>query len=95
MNKKRVVTEPQVYLIGRQQMDERMLDAFLDDEGLAFKTDTEVPAEVLAEAAGRTCYMSFGKGRKTNAEYLDRIIASYADSDWASKARERLAELQE
>ncbi|MFA5811474.1 MAG: thymidylate synthase (FAD), partial [bacterium] len=60
MKKNRIVTEPRVYLIGRQQVNERMLKAFLDDEGLRFETDTEVPAEVIAEMAGRTCYMSFG-----------------------------------
>jgi thymidylate synthase (FAD) len=80
MNKKQIVTEPRVYLIGRQQLDAKMLKAFLDDEGLAFETDTDVPAEVLAEVAGRTCYMSFGKGRKTNRDYLDRIISSHHGS---------------
>ncbi len=80
MKKDRIVTEPRVYLVGRQQIDENMLHAFLDDEGMRFETDTEVPAEILAEVAGRTCYMSFGKGRKTNAEYLDRIISSHHGS---------------
>ncbi len=41
---------------------------------------TQVPAEILAESAGRTCYMSFGKGRKSNQEYLDRIISSHHGS---------------
>ncbi len=80
MDKDKFVTEPHVYLIGRQQVDKNMLSAFLDDEGLHFETDTDVPAEVLAESAGRTCYMSFGKGRKTNAEYLDRIVSSHHGS---------------
>lgn len=52
------------------------LDRFLADEGVQFTTDTEAAAEVLAEIAGRTCYMSFGKGRKTNEEYLDNILTS-------------------
>lgn len=80
MKKNRIVKESRVYLIGRQSVDEKMLKAFLDDEGFHFETDTEVPSEVLAEIAGRTCYMSFGKGRKTNAEYLDRIISSHHGS---------------
>lgn len=75
-----VVTEPRVYLIGRQSVDQKMLKAFLDDEGFFFETDTEVPAEIIAEAAGRTCYLSFGKGRKTNADYLERIISSHHGS---------------
>jgi thymidylate synthase (FAD) len=49
---------------------------FLGDEGLAFTTDTRVAAEILNEIAGRTCYMSFGKGRKSNQEYLENILAS-------------------
>ena len=80
MKNNKVITEPRVYLVGRQQLDDGMLKAFLDDEGFVFETDTEVPAEVLAEAAGRTCYMSFGKGRKTNADYLERIISSHHGS---------------
>lgn len=31
-------------------------------------------AEVLVEICGRLCYMSFGKGRKTNEEFLKNII---------------------
>lgn len=80
MKNDQIITEPRVYLVGRQAVDEKMMKAFLDDEGLVFETDTEVPAEVLAEAAGRTCYMSFGKGRKTNADYLERIISSHHGS---------------
>src|SRR5439155_2206866 len=30
--------------------------------------------EVLAEMAGRVCYMSYGKGRKTNREFLEHLI---------------------
>jgi thymidylate synthase (FAD) len=39
---------------------------------------TEVPrdAETLVEWCGRLCYMSFGKGRKTNAAFIDNIIKS-------------------
>jgi len=34
------------------------------------------PPDELAETAGRACYWSYGKGRKTNAEYLENILAS-------------------
>lgn len=80
MKKDKIILEPKIYLIGRQMVDEEMLKAFLDDEGAYFETDTDVPADRIAEIAGRTCYMSFGKGRKTNAEYLDRIISSHHGS---------------
>jgi thymidylate synthase (FAD) len=70
------VTQPKVYLLGRQAVLEEELARFLDDEGLIFTTDTPVAAEVLNEIAGRTCYMSFGKGRKSNREYLQNILSS-------------------
>jgi thymidylate synthase (FAD) len=71
----RIVSRPKVYLVGRQQIDEANLARFLADENAAWQTDTPVPAERLAEAAGRLCYMSFGHGRKTNAEYLAHILS--------------------
>ncbi len=70
------VTRPQVYLLGRQTIVEEELTRFLQDEGLVFSTDTPVSAEILNEVAGRTCYMSFGKGRKSNREYIENILSS-------------------
>jgi thymidylate synthase (FAD) len=69
-----VVREPRVYLVGRQAIDADAIDQFLRDHDLTWETDTEVGAEALCEMAGRVCYMSFGKGRKTNREYLSNII---------------------
>ena len=43
---------------------------------MAWETDTEIGGEQLVEAGGRLCYMSYGKGRKTNAEYINNIIES-------------------
>ncbi|PYU97977.1 MAG: FAD-dependent thymidylate synthase [Acidobacteria bacterium] len=70
------VTQPKVYLLGRQAVVEEELARFLADEGVVFSTDTNVAPEVLGEIAGRTCYMSFGKGRKSNREYLENILSS-------------------
>ena len=70
------ITKPQVYLLGRQAVVQEELARFLQEEGLVFTTDTHVAAEVLNEIAGRTCYMSFGKGRKSNREYLENILVS-------------------
>jgi thymidylate synthase (FAD) len=76
----RIVTKPTVYLIGKQDLSRDAMQKFLSDEGLVFETDTDRPPEILAEAAGRVCYMSYGKGRKTNAEYIENIIASHHGS---------------
>jgi thymidylate synthase (FAD) len=71
-----IIREPRVYLLGRQQVNAGALDVFLKDHTATWDTDTEVGAEELCEMAGRVCYMSFGKGRKTNAEYLANILES-------------------
>jgi len=69
-----IVREPKVYLVGRQVTDDQALARFLADEGVTWQTDTEVGAERLAEVAGRVCYMSYGKGRKTNKEFIGHLI---------------------
>lgn len=76
----RIITKPNVYLIGKQVLNDEELKRFLDDEGAVFHTDTDRPPEILAEMAGRICYMSYGKGRKTNADYLENIISSHHGS---------------
>jgi thymidylate synthase (FAD) len=70
----KVVREPRVHLVGRQAVDRDAITAFLDEHRLTWSTDTEVGAEALAEMAGRVCYMSYGKGRKTNREFLGHIV---------------------
>ncbi len=70
------ITKPRVYVVGRQSVVNEEVARFLEDEGVLFATDTSVAAEMLSEIAGRTCYMSFGKGRKSNQEYLENILAS-------------------
>ncbi len=70
-----IIREPRVYLVGRQDIDRSGIDRFLDEHGMTWETDTEVGGEQLAEAGGRLCYLSFGKGRKSNADYLGNIIA--------------------
>jgi thymidylate synthase (FAD) len=70
----KIVREPKVFLVGRQTVDPAAIDRFLGEHAATWETDTEVGAEMLAEMAGRVCYMSYGKGRKTNAEFLSHII---------------------
>ena len=71
----RVLREPTVYLLGRQQVEAAELDRFLADHGVAWQTDTEVAAEHLVETAGRVCYMSFAKPRPGgNEAYIGHIL---------------------
>lgn len=70
----RIIREPSVYLVGRQCVDQPVVDKFLADHGISWQTDTEVGGEALVEMAGRLCYMSYGQGRKSNHEYIGNII---------------------
>jgi thymidylate synthase ThyX/5-methylcytosine-specific restriction endonuclease McrA/DNA-binding XRE family transcriptional regulator len=70
----RVIRRPTVYLVGRQVVDQEVIDQFLADHGVAWQTDTEVAGEYLAEIAGRLCYMSYARPRPGgNKVYLDHI----------------------
>ncbi len=70
----KIITEPSVYVLGRQTVDEAELDRFLADHGVSWESDSEVAGEVLTETAGRVCYMSFAKPRPGgNAAYLTHI----------------------
>jgi flavin-dependent thymidylate synthase len=70
----RIITEPAVYVLGRQTVDGAELNRFLADHSVSWESDSEIAAEVLTETAGRTCYMSFAKPRPGgNATYLTHI----------------------
>jgi len=70
----RVITEPSVYLLGKQQINDAELDRFLADHGVSWETDSEVAGEVITETAGRVCYMSFARPRPGgNSAYLTHI----------------------
>jgi len=72
-----VIHEPRVYLVGKTQMDQDVVDQFLDDEATTWQTDGDSGSELLSELAGRVCYMSFGErqGRRSNHDYLANIIS--------------------
>jgi thymidylate synthase (FAD) len=71
----RILTEPTVYLVGRQVVDDGVLDRFLADHGVSWQTDTEVAGEELVEISGRLCYMSFAKPRPGgNEAYVNHIL---------------------
>lgn len=70
----KIITNPEVYLIGKQTVVQDELDRFLEDHGVSWQSDSEVASEVITETAGRVCYMSFAKPRPGgNAAYLTHI----------------------
>ena len=71
----RILREPAVYLVGRQEANADEVDRFLADHGVSWQTDTEVAGEALVEVAGRVCYMSFAKPRPGgNHTYIGHIL---------------------
>lgn len=74
----KIFTEPKVYLVGQQIINDDMIDQFLADEGVqAWSTDAISAGEKLSEIAGRTCYMSFAKPRPGgNKAYMSNILES-------------------
>ncbi|HEX7089356.1 MAG TPA: FAD-dependent thymidylate synthase [Longimicrobiales bacterium] len=74
-----IFREPRVTVLARQQ--------YLGAPHIRWKSDTDVPAQAVAEFAGRVCYLSFGPdagiegghrliaGRTTNRDYLANILA--------------------
>jgi len=72
----KIIREPTAYLVGRQTVDQGVIDQFLGDHGVStWQTDTEVAGEYLSETAGRLCYMSFSRPRPGgNKTYLEHIL---------------------
>lgn len=71
----RLIFEPNVYVVGRQHIDEAELTRFLDDNASSgWTTDTEIGGEILSEVAGRLCYLSYARPRPGgNSAYLHHI----------------------
>ncbi|HEU0301203.1 MAG TPA: FAD-dependent thymidylate synthase [Longimicrobium sp.] len=75
-----IIREPRVTVLARQQ--------FVYPEHIRWESDSDVPGEVVAEFAGRLCYLSFGAdaglegghksipGRTTNEAYLGNILTT-------------------
>ena len=64
-------TEPEIHVLSWPR-----LDAKKEWDGLTLNGEKVCGADSLAEWAGRACYWSYGKGRKTNEEYITNIIES-------------------
>ena len=71
----RLVTEPKVTLIAQTKFDAMHFPYDFPAQQGMLGGEEFVDAAVLAEAAGRVCYMSYEKGREHNA-YLQNILES-------------------
>lgn len=69
-----IIREPKVYLVGKQVLNKEQIKAFFEDYDFSWETDTDVSCERLCEIAGRLCYLSYGKGRKKNEDYIRHLL---------------------
>lgn len=71
-----IITEPSVYMVGKQIIDQAEMGRFLDAHDVPkWSTDAPSHSEELVETAGRLCYMSFAKPRPGgNKAYIDHIL---------------------
>lgn len=73
----KIVTHPSVYLLSKQTVQPDELDRFLSDHGFRWESDGTSAAEVVAETAGRLCYLSYPSPRPGgNAAYIGHIVES-------------------
>jgi len=72
----RIIQEPEIYVVGRQTLDNAEVQRFLADHETSWQTDSERGSELIVELAGRVCYMSLGdrQFRKTNADYIGNLV---------------------
>ena len=73
------LTEPKVYLVTRTSVDWERVAAFLEDEGVppvpeSIRAGNEESAAVV-EISARLCYMSYGRGRKDIADFINNLLS--------------------
>ena len=75
-----LITEPRVYLTTRTSVDWGALAAFLAEEGVppipeSIRAGHDESAAVV-EISARMCYMSYGRGRRDIADFIENLLSS-------------------
>ena len=76
----RFLPEPKVYLVTRPAVDWAQVAQFLSDEDLppvpdSIRAGTDESAAAI-EISARLCYMSFGRGRRDIADFINNLLSS-------------------
>ena len=74
------LVRPKVYLVTKPAVDWAQLAAFLADEGAPGVPQSiragDDESAAIAEAAARICYMSYGRGRRDIADFIENLLRS-------------------
>ena len=72
-------SEPEVYLVTRPSVDWERVASFLAAEGVPPIPDSiragKDESAAVVEISARLCYMSFGRGRKDIADFIDNLLS--------------------
>ncbi|MBM3948722.1 MAG: FAD-dependent thymidylate synthase [SAR202 cluster bacterium] len=76
----KLIAEPKIYLVTRPAVDWEQVATFLADEGLPAVPDSiragKDESAAVVEVSARMCYMSFGRGRKDIADFVNNLLKS-------------------
>ena len=76
----RLITEPKAYLVTKPSVDWERVAAFLFDEGVPGVPQSiragEDESAAIAEISARLCYMSYGRGRRDIADFINNLLRS-------------------
>jgi thymidylate synthase (FAD) len=74
------ISEPKVYLVTRPSVDWEQVAAFLEDEGVPPIPDSiragQDESAAVVEISARMCYMSYGRGRRDIADFINNLLSS-------------------
>ena len=74
-----LIAYPRVYLVSRPSIDWNAVASFLSDEKLPEATESvragDDPSAAITEIAARLCYMSFGRGRRDIADFVENLLS--------------------
>ena len=75
-----IITRPKAYLVSKPSVDWEQVAAFLDDEGVPGIPDSiragDDESAAIAEISARLCYMSYGRGRRDIADFINNLLRS-------------------
>ena len=73
-----IITQPKAYLVTKPSVDWEHVAAFLADEGVPGIPDSiragEDESAAIAEISARLCYMSYGRGRRDIADFVNNLL---------------------
>lgn len=75
----KLIWEPKIYPVGMSStsgFENDHVQEYLYDYGMSWEPSDDDDPHYITEVAGRVCYLSFGKGRNNNKDYMDNIIES-------------------